>query len=466
MMDVMRKIAIVGSGITGLVAAHGLLRAGLDVTLYSDRTADEWVTKSRPTGTAARFDQALSYERELGLGFWDDVAPKGEGVFLTFCPRLHNPLVTLLGRFQRPFQAIDVRLQSSRWLTELEHRGGRVVIAKVTPADLEEITSSHDLVIVAAGRADLSQLFVRDDGRSVYDAPQRRLAMVVVAGAPPRFANVPMLPVRFDFLGTDGEIFFIPYHHKDVGPSWNILVEAKAGSRLDRFGALRTGEEVVDELKAVIAELFPWDEPFVRNIQLADPLGWLTGSVVPMVRRTSAQLPSGRVVAALGDTAISYDPIAAQGANSGVKQARHLVAKIVARGDRPLDREWIDATFDEFYDEHARHACEFSRVLLEPLTAPAQELLIAQYGSDGRAGNESSAQRIANAFVENFNDPRRLTSALTDMGRAKSVIRDESGGTWLWNGIRGRASIAGNQVRVRFTPPDRRVRPRAPSGAV
>src|SRR2546423_13828296 len=120
----MRKIAVVGSGITGLIAAHALLRAGFDITLYSDRTADAWLNASRPTGTAARFDLALSYERELGLNFWDEVAPKGEGVFLTFCPTLHNPLVRLVGRLRRPFQAVDVRLQSFRWMMELAARGG------------------------------------------------------------------------------------------------------------------------------------------------------------------------------------------------------------------------------------------------------------------------------------------------------------------------------------------------------
>src|SRR2546423_7710665 len=120
----MRKIAVVGSGITGLIAAHALLRAGFDITLYSDRTADAWLAESRPTGTAARFDLALSYERELGLNFWDDAAPAGEGVFLTFCPTLHNRLVTLVGRQRRPFQTVDVRLQSARWMEELERRGG------------------------------------------------------------------------------------------------------------------------------------------------------------------------------------------------------------------------------------------------------------------------------------------------------------------------------------------------------
>src|SRR5256885_10053123 len=43
----------------------------------------------------------------------------------------------------------------------------------------------------------------------------------------------------------------------------------------------------------------------------------------------------------------SYDPIAAQGANSGIKQARHLVAGIAARADAPLDEMWITATFED-----------------------------------------------------------------------------------------------------------------------
>ena len=93
----MRDIAIVGSGIAGLVAAHALRRAGQDVTIYSDRSAEAWLHESRPTGTAARFDMALAYERELGLNHWDDVAPRGEGVFLTFCPTLHKPRLYHLG---------------------------------------------------------------------------------------------------------------------------------------------------------------------------------------------------------------------------------------------------------------------------------------------------------------------------------------------------------------------------------
>src|SRR5688572_25442906 len=110
-----RRIAIVGSGIAGLLTAHGLRRAGHAVTLYSDRTGEDWLERSRPTGTAARFDLSLSYDRELGLAELTDAAPAGEGVSLAFCLRSRNRLVTLAGRFARPFRAVDVRLLSQRW---------------------------------------------------------------------------------------------------------------------------------------------------------------------------------------------------------------------------------------------------------------------------------------------------------------------------------------------------------------
>ncbi|MBV8545815.1 MAG: hypothetical protein JO088_13815 [Acidobacteria bacterium] len=206
----------------------------------------------------------------------------------------------------------------------------------------------------------------------------------------------------------------------------------------------------MQRMKEVVAALFPWDEPFVRDVQLADPLGWLIGAVTPAVRRPAARLATGAVVAALGDTAISYDPIAAQGANSGGKQARHLVSQIVARGDGAFDADWITSTFDDFFATHARDACRFSNLLLEPITAPAKELLIAQYGSDGEPGNDSAQQRIADAFVENFNDPRLLTPAFTDMAISRQVIASHAEGRWLWNGVRGRASIARDQIKAKL----------------
>lgn len=74
-----RRIAVVGSGIVGLVAAHGLLAQGHEVTLYSDRSAEDWLHRSSPTGGAGRFHDALELERSLGLAHWDDHTPGSTG---------------------------------------------------------------------------------------------------------------------------------------------------------------------------------------------------------------------------------------------------------------------------------------------------------------------------------------------------------------------------------------------------
>jgi hypothetical protein len=443
-MEVMRKIAIVGSGITGLIAAHGLRRRGHAVTLYSDRTADQWLHESRPTGTAARFEMAVSYERELGLSHWESIAPRGEGVFLTFCPKIRKPLIELLGRPKTSFQAIDVRLQCHRWMNDFD---GELVIGNVTVEGLDEIARQHDLTIVAAGKAELANLFPRDPSHCDYDAPQRNLTMLVVTGAGP-YPNCPFAPVKFEALATDGEAFFVPYLHKDKGATWNLVLEAKPGSRLDRFNDVRSGEEALEIAKKMIAEVFPWSGPWLRDTQLADPLGWLTGKIAPTVRKPVGVLPSGRLVTPLGDTSIAYDPIAAQGANSGVKQARHLVESITAREDRPFDAQWMTETFDAFWNEHAQFACAFNNMFLGPMPSGAQELLIAQNGSDGIADNDSPQQQIANAFFSNFNDPRELTPAFLDLARAREFIAKTTGRHWLYSAVRGRAwAVVGKKRR-------------------
>lgn len=75
----MRKILVVGAGQSGLQLALGLQSQGYEVTLMSNRTADE-IRSGRVMSTQCMFHTALQHERDLQLNFWESQAPKIEGL--------------------------------------------------------------------------------------------------------------------------------------------------------------------------------------------------------------------------------------------------------------------------------------------------------------------------------------------------------------------------------------------------
>lgn len=451
----MRSIAIIGSGQIGLLTAHGLRRAGYDVTLYSDRTGEQWLRESKPTGTASRFDPALGFERSLGLNHWEAEAPPITGVHVTLCNAPGNPLLSLAGRLEKPALTIDVRLQSARWMADLEAGGGRVVIESITVDRLDAIAAEHDLTIVAAGKGALARVFPRDEARSLYDAPKRNLALALFHTHRKGFAGVPFAPVKFEILDGAGEAFMTPFFHKDHGAEcWVVLVEAVPGGPFDRFRGLADGRAVLDVARDLYRDLIPWDAPFLDGVELADEHGWLLGSVTPTVRSPVGRLPSGRVVTAVGDTAVTLDPVGGQGANSGNKMAQNLVESVIARGDRPFDAAWMTETFERYWSRHGAATYAFNHMFLEPPGAAARMLLIAQHGSDGTG--HDVRQRLADAFVGNFADPRELTDVVLDVGKMRAFIARTAAAPWLLPVLRGGASVAAAQLRRKLGLEQRR----------
>lgn len=442
----MARIGIIGAGQAGLLCAHALHDQGHEVALYSDRTPDDFLERSRPTGTACRFDMAIDWERELGLEHWEEHAPAIDGVHLTFCQKKGNQFLTLQGRIDRPALAIDLRLQSATWLRELDAKGARVEIESVTVPRLEEIAAQNDLTLVAAGRGEITSIFPRDDARSTYREPQRQLAMVNVTGIPLRMEYAPhLVPVKFNFFAPFGECFWVPWLSKDLKQSWSCLFEAKAGGPFDRFRECATGDQVLARAKETIRDLTPWDYEWFRDAELCDENSWLVGAFTPEVRQVVGTLPSGANVMAVGDTAHALDPIAGQGANNGNKMARTVVSAIADQVDGPFDADWMRATHERFWARH-RHIEQFNNTLLEPITTPGKMLLLAQYGSTGRSDDDSGQQRIANAFFNNFDDPAQLTEAFHDRRAAKGVIR-EAFGSVAWPIARGALGVARGQLR-------------------
>ena len=65
MSNIKRKVAIIGAGLAGTTAGLGLVNAGFDVTIYSDRDRASLRNDVPPTGTAVYFGKSLEYDAEI-----------------------------------------------------------------------------------------------------------------------------------------------------------------------------------------------------------------------------------------------------------------------------------------------------------------------------------------------------------------------------------------------------------------
>lgn len=441
----MRKIAVVGSGQSSLLAAHALLRAGYDVELYSDRTAEDWLERSRPTGTAVRFARSLALERELGLDRWHARAPRMDGLKVTICSHPAKPFLSLLGRFAVSPLAIDLRLQSAVWMGDFERKGGRLFVEKLSPERLDEVARRNDLTIVATGKEG-GALFERDARRSPFRAPLRHLAMVNCEGPPMRFGDVPFGVAKFTVFEELGECYWTPYYHKDEKAVWNLVFEAKPGTPYDRFQGARSGHDVLRIAKDVIREMMPWDARWIEPATLADENSWLVGSIIPTVRDPVGKVPSGRPVVPLGDTFMAFDPLGAQGANMGNRLAGVLAAAIVARGGEPFDEAWIRSVYDGFYTRWGEPSMRWTHLLLEPMKAPVRYFMLAQLGADGASAFGTPKQCLADAFAQNFDNPIELLERFADLSATRRWVSAVAGGKGDWEAAKGLLKVGARRM--------------------
>ena len=414
----MRTIAIIGSGTTSLFIAHKLLQHGYAVTVYSDRTANDWLERSAPTGTAYLYECNVMLERHIGLDHWYDSAVHGQGIHFDYQPTAGAPRLEMIGNFPGEGAAIDIRMRVARWMNDFEAGGGQLVIEAVDLRALEKIASRADVTLLAAGKGEVSKLVPRDAARSVYDAPQRMLAMGIVEGVThPCPDRADLRPVKFDFFGDAGEWFWVPYMHKDAGPTWCWLLEAKPGSYLDRMADVRSAEEANTVMRELIKTYAPYEWPHVQQMRpvAGDAYGWLKGAFAPTVREACARLPGGGLLVPVGDTAITFDPIGGQGGNCAQRHANFVAYRIIAHGEQGFDENWAQGLRNDFWNYHGRAAYAFNNVLLEPLTEAGRTVL--GYASQ----NRDFADR---EFIGNIASPNNYFPWLADADLARAKIAE------------------------------------------
>jgi hypothetical protein len=417
----MKKIAIIGSGQAGCILAYALVKQGYEVTLYSDKSPDQWLNHSAPTGTACLYAEVIDIERELGMDFWSDGMFPAEGVLLESARFPGDPQATVMkGRIEygRSGGAIDQRMRIHRWLEDFEAIGGRLVIEGVTAQRADKIALANDLTVLAAGKADLGRLIPRDPYRSVYDRPQRNLAMTIVRSKSGRHVRewfserTPYSSTKFDFFADSGEYFWVPYNHKTSGPTYGILFEAREGSRMDRFAGCVSGQEVTDHARNIIREFAPWEHDMVDDMEYVDedPHGWLVGRFPPTVRKAFGRLPSGGLIMPVGDTAITFDPICGQGGNFASRSAKYLAQEIARHGDRRFDELWMTEVNLGMWEKYGRGGCDLTRIFLEPASEATQIVLDTAHADE----------RAADAYYYGFPHPESIVPALTDINVAKA----------------------------------------------
>jgi hypothetical protein len=384
------KFLIVGAGQAGLQLAFGLVQDGQEVTVVSNRAPDE-IRNGRVMSSQCMFDAALQYERELGINFWEQECPDIEGISLALAAPGGGKMIDWAARLDRPAQSVDQRLKIPVWIEELEKQGGKIVLHDAVIPDLEAYARDNDLVIVAAGKGEVSQLFERDAARSPYAAPQRALALTYVTGMTPRPEHS---AVAFNLIPTVGEYFVFPA--LTTGSTCEIMVfEGIPGGPMDCWGDVPTPEEHLAKSRWILETFLPWEAERCRNVELTDDNGILVGRFPPTVRKPVGELPSGALVLGLADAVVLNDPITGQGSNNASKSAASYLASIRGHGDAPFDRAFMEQAFGSYWD-YAQYVTGWTNALLAPPPPHVLELLVA--------GNDHP--EIAQRFVNGFNDPR------------------------------------------------------------
>jgi Styrene monooxygenase A putative substrate binding domain len=384
-----RSVTIVGGGQSGLQLALGLLKdGGYDVRVVQNRTGEE-IAKGKVTSSQCMFDQALENEREIGINFWEDQCPTVDSINFTV-PAPDAPGVKAIdwnGKLNKYAQSVDQRVKFPRWMEALEERGGTLEIHDASVDDLERYAAESDLVVVAAGKGEIAGMFQRDDEKSVFDKPQRALALTYVTGMVPR---TPHSAVAFNLIPTVGEYFVFPAL-TTTGPCEIMVFEGIPGGPMDCWGDVTSPEQHLEKSKWILDTFLPWEAERCGNLELTDANGVLAGRFPPTVRHPIGRLPSGKAVLGMGDVVVLNDPITGQGSNNASKCARVYMDSILSRGDQAYDDAWMQGTFDTYWN-YAQYVSGWTNALLMP--PPPHVLNIM-----GAAQQfPTLAKRIANGF--------------------------------------------------------------------
>ncbi len=376
------SVAIVGAGPAGTTLALGLLQHGCSVTLMTDRTAEE-IRGGSVMSSQVTFESALEVEAAFGIPALLPPATRIER--MAFDVRFGDGASAAFDvPLPAPARSVDLRVKVPALLDAVERLGGKVVVRSAGVDDVEELATTHDLVVVSTGRGGLVDLFPVDHERSPHTEPQRIAALTYLRGGTgdARF--------RYHLVEGVGECFTCPGLTVD-GPCDIVVVTGVPGGPLDVWADVASPGDHLSRLRAVLAEHFPAEHDRLGTAELVDAGSTLRGRFTPVVRRPVGMLPSGARVLGMADVVVLNDPLTSQGSNNAIKSAAfYLDAITTHRG--AFDAAWMERTFANFWRGWAQFATRWTNDWLRPPAPHQREALLAAATVPG------VAERIAAGF--------------------------------------------------------------------
>ncbi|MEV4864069.1 styrene monooxygenase/indole monooxygenase family protein [Streptomyces ossamyceticus] len=412
----MRKILVVGAGQSGLQLALGLQSHGYEVTLMSNRTADE-IRHGRVMSTQCMFQTALQHERDLGLNFWESQAPRMTGIGVSVSGPGAERLVDWVGRLDGYAQSVDQRVKMAGWLDTFAQRGGQLVVHGAAVSDLDYFARVYDLVLVAAGKGELVSMFARDAARSPFTRPQRSLAAAYVHGLEPRPEHPDHEVARCNLVPGVGELF-VTSTLTTSGRADLLFWEGVPGGPVDVFQGVTDPAEHLALTLDLMERFVPWDHARTGRVELTDAGGVLAGRYTPVVRQPVAHLPGGGLAFGVADVVVANDPLTGQGANTASKCAAAYLRAILDHGDAEFDEAWMRRTFERFWAQTAGPATKWTNAMLgEP---PEHVLTLI-----GAAG---ALPRVADRFANGFDDPADFENYFFEAEKTEAYLSEVAGG--------------------------------------
>jgi 2-polyprenyl-6-methoxyphenol hydroxylase-like FAD-dependent oxidoreductase len=400
-----KSIGIVGAGVGGLHLALYLQKHGIQPTVITDRTPEQYANV-RLLNTVAHHSVTVARENELGVNHWDnpDWIYHHHDHFFGFPEPLQ-----FRGAFSSPSRAVDYRVYLPRLMEDFLSRGGKIEYCNIQDDDIPALVARFDLLVVSTGKGALGRMFAYRPEHSPFTQPQRLLCVGLYSGLKhegPRGVTLSVSPGH-------GEMIVIPTLTFD-GMKEALLMENIPGGDMADLVSLSYDDDPATFRQTMLDKLekhhpTTYDRIDTHRFDLAQPLDLLQGAVVPTVRQTSVAFDNGRYAIALGDVHSVVDPMMGQGANMASYGAFVLGKAIV-------DADVFDARFCEKVDQARENrvlaASRWTNLMLQPPTAAVGRLIFTM----------AENRKLCDEFTENFNYPERQWDNLASEQRTHAWI--------------------------------------------